>query len=334
MTDRHIVVTGAAGFLGFHIARALAARPNTSLICVDNLSRGADDNYYRALCELPNVQRFDIDLCDPAKVALLPTNVDFVYHMAALNGTQNFYERPMDVIRSCTLPTIHLVDHFGKATSPITCFVYAGTSEAYASTVTRFEWPVPTDETVPLSIDGTDNPRWSYAASKLHGEIVVNQASRAMGFPAVVVRFHNAYGPRMGDKHVIPDFMERMKAGQYELFGHSDTRSFLYVDDAVRATVMVAESQTEGVNTINIGGTEELTMAELGRRMLDIRDIDAEIILHPSPQGSVKRRAPDTSKLKALTGFSERISLDAGLALTAQFYIDAVLPPPSEPYLV
>lgn len=334
MTDQRILITGAAGFLGFHLARALAMRPATEVICVDNFSRGEDDIHFRSLCNLPNVLRIDADLCDATEVRRLPTNVDYVYHMAALNGTQNFYERPIEVIRSCTLPTIFLAEHFGQAAKSLKCFVYAGTSESYASTVTRFNWPVPTDESVPLSIDGTENPRWSYAASKMHGEIVVNQASRVMGMPVLVARFHNAYGPRMGDKHVIPDFMDRMKHDRYELFGHSDTRSFLYVDDAVRATVAVAEAHNGGAVTVNIGGTEELTMEELGKRILAVRNVEASIELHPSPAGSVKRRAPNTDKLRQLIRFSEKVSLNDGLALTAQFYLDGVLPPPTKHPLV
>lgn len=304
-------------------------RPETEVICVDNFSRGEDDVHFRSLCELPNVLRIVADLCDPVEVSKLPVDVDYVYHMAALNGTQNFYERPLEVIRCCTLPTIYLAEHFGKSAKNLKCFVYAGTSESYASTVSRFNWPVPTDESVPLSIDGTENPRWSYAASKMHGEIVVNQASRVTGMPVIVARFHNAYGPRMGDKHVIPDFMDRMKHQRFELFGHSDTRSFLYVDDAVRATVSLAEKHNGGAVTVNIGGTEEITMEELGKRILGVRNVSATIELHPSPAGSVKRRAPDTSKLRNMTNFVENVSLDDGLALTAQFYLDGVLPPPT-----
>ncbi|MFN3780169.1 MAG: NAD-dependent epimerase/dehydratase family protein [Brevundimonas aurantiaca] len=313
------LVTGAAGFLGFHLARALSAREGFEVICVDNFARGENDAHYDALTARPNVKRLDIDLTDPSACDALP-DADYVYHLAALNGTQNFYERPMAVIKGCTLPTIYLAERYGRSPQ-MKRFVYAGTSESYASTVTRFGWPVPTGEDVPLGLDDVMNPRWSYAGSKMHGEVVTAQAGRTYGFPFSIIRYHNAYGPRMGDKHVVPDFYARMREGRYELFGYEDTRSFLYVDDSVRATIMVAEADAAAGEIINIGGAEEITMLELGQRMLRQEGVAEDITLHPSPAGSVKRRAPDVSKLKHLTGFNERISMADGLKATSDFYL-------------
>ena len=318
---QRILVTGAAGFLGFHLARALARRGDVGLFCVDNFLRGEADDHYRALGEMPGVTLIEADLASEAAVAALPGDMDYVYHLAALNGTQNFYERPLAVIRACTLPTIFLAERYGAQATPLRRFIYAGTSESYASTVTRFGWPVPTAEDVPLGIDDVTNPRWSYAGSKLHGEIVTAQAARALGFPMTIIRYHNAYGPRMGDKHVIPDFMARMREGRYELFGHADTRSFLYVDDCVRATLLVGESEACAGEIVNVGGEAEMTMHALGREILRSEGVDAEITLHSSPAGSVRRRAPDIAKLKRLTGFTERVSLADGLRVTADFYL-------------
>lgn len=316
---RHLV-TGAAGFLGFHLTRALAARGDVEIVAVDSFIRGERDAHLAALADLPNVTFVEADLSDAAAVAALPDGIDTVFHLAALNGTQNFYERPLDVIRCCTVPTMLLAGRYGP--SGVRRFLYAGTSESYASTVTRFNWPVPTAEDVPLSIDDVTNPRWSYAISKMHGEVVTAQAGRAFGMPFSIIRYHNAYGPRMGDKHVVPDFYARMRQGHYELFGHADTRSFLYVDDAVCATLMVAETAACADEIINIGGTREVTMLELGHAMMAVRGVSDEIVLHDSPVGSVKRRAPVVDKLKRLTGFAERVSLEDGLEATARFYLD------------
>jgi UDP-glucose 4-epimerase len=324
------LVTGAAGFLGFHLARALAAR-GAEVVCVDNFERGADDAAYRALLDRPNVTGIIADLADERAVAALPDGIDYVYHLAALNGTQNFYERPLAVIRASTLPTIFLAERYGRQAQPLRRFVYAGTSESYASTVTRFGWPVPTAEDVPLGIDDPTNPRWSYAGSKMHGEVVTAQAGRSHGFPFSIIRYHNAYGPRMGDKHVVPDFLARMSDGRFELYGHADTRSFLYVDDSVRATMMVAECDAAAGEIVNIGGTDEITMLELGRAILAVEGVDAEIALHPSPAGSVGRRAPDVAKLQRLTGYRPRVPLAAGLRATGDWYLRDRLAPPLDP---
>lgn len=320
------MVTGAAGFIGFHLARRLAQKPGARVVLVDNFARGENDELYRQLCRRPNVEAHDVDLTDPAAVARLPDDVDVVYHEAALNGTQNFYERPYEVLRSGTLPTFHLVEKYVRP-GRLTRFVYAGTPESYASTVNRFDWEVPTDETVPLCVDDVFNERWSYAAAKIHGEVLSINACREFGVPFSIIRYHNVYGPRMGDKHIVPDFLARLARGRAELYGHEDTRSFLYVEDAVEATLLVGQSPATAGEIVNVGGDRELSMLELARQMMCLLGRKAEeIVLHAPPPGSVKRRVPSIRKLEELTGFRARWSLDEGLAETIRFYVPELVP--------
>ena len=288
------------------------------MTCVDNFVRGEPDRAYRELADLSNVTRVDCDLTDRAAVAALP-DVDLVFHMAALNGTQNFYERPFDVVRHCTLPTLNLIERYAQA--GLQRFVYAGTSEAYASTVTRFGWAVPTAEDVPLSFDDPANVRWSYGASKMHGEVAAFAAAQQYGLAHSIIRYHNAYGPRMGDKHVVPDFLMRAANGEFVLYGAEDTRAFIYVDDAVEATLAVAENEGCVGEVVNVGGAREIRIDELGRLMMAAGGWEGEITVHPSPKGSVRRRAPDLAKLSRLTGFRECWTLERGLKETAAFYV-------------
>jgi nucleoside-diphosphate-sugar epimerase len=125
----------------------------------------------------------------------------------------------------------------------------------------------------------------------------------------------------MGDNHVIPDFLMRMKSGTYSLYGHEDTRSFIYIDDAVRATLMLALADKAANETVNVGSEQEVTILEVGQKILEIEGVNEEIELNDSPKGSVRRRAPDTSKLQALTGFAEEWSLTRGLTETIEFYL-------------
>jgi UDP-glucose 4-epimerase len=315
-----VLVTGAAGFIGFALADSLSRQPGNTVCVVDNFVRGERDDAYEELCSRDNVSAFELDLTDRDALEVLPESFEVIYHMAALNGTQNFYERPYDVVRCSTLPTFHLLDRYGVGRG-LRRFVYAGSSEAYAGTVSTFDWPVPTAENVPLCISDPTNVRWSYGASKLHGEVMVIAAGQQYGLDYTVIRYHNVYGPRMGDKHVVPDFLARMKSGVYSLYGHRDTRSFIYIDDAVRATIMLAECPEAAQETVNVGSEREITILELGRELLALAGIDAEIELHDSPAGSVARRAPDVSKLKSLVGFSEQSTLAAGLRATMDYYL-------------
>lgn len=315
-----ILVTGAAGFLGFYIARQLAETDGCSVVCVDSFVRGRRDGLYRELTSRPNVSHVTADLCDPAAVSALPDDIDVIFHLAALNGTQNFYERPFDVVRCCTLPTLHLLEKYGPL-QRLKRWLYAGTSEAYASTVTRFGWEVPTGEDVPLGITDVLNSRWSYGASKLHGEITTINGCRHFGIPWTIARFHNAYGPRMGDKHVIPDFFTRARNGVFELYGHEDTRSFIYAEDAARATILLANTKAAAGQVVNVGSEDEMSILDLGHAMMKAAGLAGEIALHPSPKGSVRRRAPKIGLLRQLTGYAPDWTFEAGLKSTAAYYL-------------
>jgi nucleoside-diphosphate-sugar epimerase len=315
-----IVVTGAAGFIGHHLAVALAYAPNVELICVDNHVRGENDEAYGQLISRTNVVSFNMDLSDRAALNELPADPDYIFHLAALNGTQNFYERPFDVVRHCTLPTIFLLDRYRECKS-LKRFVYASSSETYASTISRFGWPVPTGEDVPVGIDDITNVRWSYGGSKMHGEIAVIAAAEQFGLPYSAIRYHNVYGPRMGDKHVMPDFLMRARDGTFVLYGHEDTRTFMYIEDAVRATLEISRLENCKDQIINVGGSREIDIGELGQLMMKLGGFDGEIDRLPSPKGSVSRRVPELSKLRALTGFKESWTLEEGLKRTIEFYM-------------
>jgi nucleoside-diphosphate-sugar epimerase len=180
---------------------------------------------------------------------------------------------------------------------------------------------VPTAEDVPLTIGDVRNPRWSYAASKLHGEVLTALGCGELGLPFTVLRYHNAYGPRMGDKHVLPDFLSRARDGTLALYGHEETRSFLYVDDAVDATIALADCEAASGEIVHVGSPREIMIADLARLAMRVAGLRGEIALHPAPAGSVRRRVPDISKLRRLIGFTEKVSLEEGLARTATYYL-------------
>ena len=188
------LVTGGAGFLGYHLAYALA-EAGQDVVVVDNLVRSQIDPRFDALTKRDNVTFLHGDLCETEFVSALP-DVKRVFHLAALNGTQNFYDKPLDVIRHSTIPALNLLDRYARA--DLDLFAYTGSSESYAGAISRGLTGIPTPETTPLVIGEVDNPRWSYAAGKLHGELAVAAAGSQCGTPWQIWRVHNCVGPRQG----------------------------------------------------------------------------------------------------------------------------------------
>jgi nucleoside-diphosphate-sugar epimerase len=309
------LVTGAAGFLGAHLTRLLSSRGHRVVAVDKGLHANAAEQISR-LRSLDGVEYVSMDLADRSAVSTLPS-VDGVFHLAALNGTHNFYARPWETVWHSTVPTLMLLEHYADRSPGF--FFYAGSSETYAGTVTRFDWPVPTDETVPLTIEDPRGIRWSYGASKLHGEVASFAAQAQSGIPVVVGRFHNAYGPDMGIHHVIPDFINRGKQGTFELHGARQTRSFLYVDDAVNAVTVVAERALGEV--VNIGSPHEVEIIDLARVIMQEAGWTGEIAEFPAPEGSVARRAPDVTRLRELVDVDAFVPLPEGIRRTLPSYL-------------
>jgi len=156
------------------------------------------------------------------------------------------------------------------------------------------------------------------------GEFLCVQFGKKNGVPASVIRYHNIYGPRMGTKHVIPEFILRMPAREnpFRIYGGQETRAFCYVDDAVRATILVADAPACAGEIVHIGNPrEEVTIEALAELVMEQFGEQVEIKECGGRSGSVSRRCPDTSKLKHLTGYEAQVPLKEGLARTCKWYL-------------
>lgn len=277
-----ILLTGANGFIGSHLSKELK--------CVTVDYNGCDYNG---------------DLSDPAFVNSLP-DVDTVIHLAAFNSTKNFYSTPFSVIDSIVTPTMNLLKRY-----PHAHFVYAGSSEEYAGTVNRGWASVPTPEDVALSIDDITNPRWCYASGKIAMESAVISNSVQNSNTYTIIRFHNIYGPGQ-QNHFIPEFIDRLHEGNSVLYGWEDTRSFCYIDDAIKLVAGVYNCKNQ---IINIGSNTETSILDVAHKIMDQMNIDrANLDLQPGVEGSTPRRAPDTTKLLTLMPKFKFTSLKEGLS--------------------
>lgn len=318
---RRILVTGGAGFIGLHLAEALASDGANAITLVDDFSRGRRDHELEALLGRPNVALISADLTDPASYRDLGRGYDEIYHLAGKLGVANVIERPYQVIRGNAMATLLLLDWWLAGGGDR--LLYASTSEAYAWTQSFYPLPVPTPESVPLALTDLTHPRASYAGVKMFGELAVIQAARTGRLNCAVVRYHNVYGPRMGFEHVIPELHARARRGENPMVVRSahHVRAFCYVSDAVTASV-AALRRANGQETFNIGNdAEPVTIGDLAQRLLRITGVNAKVVeAPPAANDPIAKRCPDISRARARLGFNPAIALDRGLAMTLAWY--------------
>ena len=324
---KRAIVTGGSGFIGYHLAEYLSRKEkDMEVTVIDNHARGIPDEMFKNLISRENVIFLNADMTEKKFYDKLTGRYDQVYHLAAINGTKNFYERPYLVLRANILTLMNMLEWC----TPDNCgaFLYTSSSETYAGTYNCFlnDHPefVPSREDIPLTIDNVLNPRWSYGGSKMIGEILTANYGRVHSVPFKIIRYHNIYGPRMGFEHVLPEFIKRIydRKNPFDVFGGQETRAFCDVRDGVRATEAVMLSEKCNGEIVHIGKSdEEIKIIDLLTKLLDIADYHPTINVLPAPDGCVMRRCPNTDKLYKLTGYRANISLDEGLPYIYKWYM-------------
>ena len=283
-----LVLTGHKGFIGSHYLRH--ADSDTEVEVIKTFDKASGE-----------------DLCNP-RVAYESPDCDVVVHMAATNGTKLFYEQPTEVAFNNTLPTFNLVHRYQNTNTKI---VFTSTCEIFNGAIDAGYYPVPTDEQVPVMFDDITNPRWSYSVPKALGENLIANC----GAPWLVIRYFNIYGPGQKD-HFISEFVERCKQGLYYIKG-DDTRSFCYIDDAIEMTHRLVKHHSGHI--VNVGRQEEIRISTIAKTIMGIMGIDPDKLeITNGPKGSAKRRCPDTSLVRKLTGFNDYTPLHVGLKKTIE----------------
>jgi UDP-glucose 4-epimerase len=319
-----IVVTGAGGFIGRALVRDLATNPSNEVWALDNNFRGS----LKSISERPNLVFQECDVCNYNDVIKVLKGASIVFHLAAINGTRNFYDIPERVLEVGIIGTHNVT----KACTEldINHLVFASSSEVYQKPK-----QVPTTEEENCRVPEINNPRLSYGGSKIAGELIVHNYLRNYNTSFTIFRPHNVFGPEMGFDHVIPELIKKIfKASngkrqtgekiEIEIEGDgSETRSFVYIDDTIDA-INLCTNTGEKNNIFNIGTEEEKTINNLLISIGDILDIDLSIKPSKVRRGSTPRRCPDTSKLRFL-GFIQKTSFEQGLKKTVDWYWDYYL---------
>jgi UDP-glucose 4-epimerase len=316
--NRRIVILGAAGFIGYHLAKFLNETCELEILLIDNFVRGENDAEFKKLIKSKKIVFKELDLTQENSFIDLFTSNDIVINCAALNGTQNFYEKPVQVIRNSAISAAYAAEFCAKVN--VKKYIYFASSESYAGGVTLGYTQVPTSENVPLVIQDVYNPRWSYAASKTLGEVAVIANHHQYDLQFVILRIHNVYGPRMGLQHVIPDLIHKFNLGNMQVHGVDETRAFFYVNDLNRILYELVFNEKIPSNLIyNVGSAQEISILELSKLLLKEMNLNLEIEPIYSFVGSVPRRCPDTSLLRSYYKYTET-DLIVGLQETLSWY--------------
>lgn len=314
-----IVILGAAGFIGYHLASKFVSNKAYKLVLVDNFINSRQDKELSELLNFENIIFKNLDLTIESNYKDLFEPGDIVLNCAAINGTQNFYSKPTQVVKNTAISAIIAAEYASKI--KVELYVYFGSSESYAGGLSLDLISLPTSEEVPLVIPDVRNVRWSYAASKTLGEIATIANAKQYGLNFLILRLHNVYGPRMGIHHVIPDLISKFRASDGSVYGLDETRSFMYIDDFIEAVSLIIFNPFVVKNcTYNVGSENETTIAVLAEMIKQEMKSDVEICSAGSFLGSAKRRCPDTSRLRSQVKFRET-SLVIGISKTVNWYL-------------
>jgi dTDP-glucose 4,6-dehydratase len=308
---RRAVVTGGAGFLGSHLCEALLAR-DVEVVCLDNFLTGAPEN----VAHLLEHQRFRLVRCDVSEYVHVPGPVDLVLHFASPASPADYLRMPIETLKVGSLGTLHTL---GLAREKGARYVLASTSEVYGD---------PLEHPQRESYWGNVNPvgpRGVYDEAKRFSEALTTAYRLSRDTDTGIVRIFNTYGPRMrpGDGRAIPTFMAQALAGEpVTVAGDgTQTRSVCYVDDTVAGIIALAMSDEP--DPVNIGNPQEISMADLARRIIDLTGSSSGIELVPLPVDDPKVRRPDTTRASEILGWAPRVELDDGLRRTLRWFAQA-----------
>lgn len=314
---QRVLVTGGAGFIGSHVTRELVRR-GYQVRVLDNFFRGSRKNLEGFESDVEIIEGDCVDL-ETMKHAV--AGRDTVYHLASVNGTEYFYKIPAKILDSGIRGMLNLIQALAGA--GVERVIYASSAEVYG-----IPHQFPTPEEHPLVVPDPYNPRWSYSGTKIIGELLLLNHASNLGVAPVILRYHNSYGPYMGWKHVVSEFLYRMITGApFTILGTGEeTRSFCYISDTVEGSILAGAHPAAANEIFNIGNPSEISINNLVSTLEEITGISVKREYVPFPQSGTPRRVPDITKSERLLGFKTKISLYDGLIPTYKWARAALWP--------
>ena len=304
---QRVVITGAAGFIGSHLAETLLDR-GYSVIGIDNLLTGDIAN----IAHLAG-RDFQFIKHDVTNYIYVEGPVDRVMHWASPASPIDYLELPIPTLKVGALGTHKAL---GLAKAKGARFVLASTSEVYGDPLEH-----PQRETYWGNVNPI-GPRGVYDEAKRFAEAMTVAYHRYHGVNTKIVRIFNTYGPRMrvNDGRAAPAFISQaLRNEDVTVFGDgTQTRSFTYITDLVEGIIALMLSDQHG--PINIGNPREMTIEEIARTIITMTGSKSRIIYKPLPTDDPKQRRPDITRARTLLGWEPKVQLDEGLVKTIEYF--------------
>src|SRR5580765_3071596 len=306
-TKRRVVITGAAGFIGSHLAETLLDQ-DYQVIGIDNLVTGDTAN----IAHLVN-RDFTFIKHDVTNFIYVEGQIDCVLHLASPASPLDYLMLPIPTLKVGALGTHKAL---GLATAKKARFVLASTSEVYGDPQEH-----PQKETYFGNVNPV-GPRAVYDEAKRFAEAMTVAYHHIHGVGTKIVRIFNTYGPRMGlnDGRAVPAFASQaLKNEEVTLFGDgSQTRSFTYITDLVDGIIKMMLSNEHG--PINIGNPHEMTIKEIAETIVRMTGSKSKVIYKPLPTDDPKQRKPDITLARTLLKWEHKVPLDQGLVKTLAYF--------------
>ncbi len=308
MTNKRVLVTGAAGFLGSHLCDRFIAE-GYDVVGMDNLITGDLKN----IEHLFKLKEFEFYHHDVSKFIHVPGKVDYIMHFASPASPIDYLKIPIQTLKVGSLG-IH--NCLGLARVKNARVLIASTSEVYGDPMVHPQTEEYWGNVNPVG------PRGVYDEAKRFQEAMTMAYHTYHGLETRIVRIFNTYGPRMrlNDGRVLPAFIGQALRGEdLTMFGDgSQTRSFCYVDDLVDGIFKLLHSDYAG--PVNIGNPDEITIKDFGEEIIKLTGTSQKLISKPLPKDDPKQRKPDITLARKLLGWEPKVNRAEGLKITYEYF--------------
>jgi dTDP-glucose 4,6-dehydratase len=308
MSNKRVLITGAAGFLGSHLCDRFI-REGFDVVGMDNLITGD----LRNIEHLFKLKEFEFYHHDVSKFIHVPGNIDYILHFASPASPIDYLKIPIQTLKVGALGTHNCL---GLAKAKGARMLVASTSEVYGDPLVH-----PQNEEYWGNVNPV-GPRGVYDEAKRFMESITMAYHTFHQVETRIIRIFNTYGPRMrlNDGRALPAFIGQALRGEdLTVFGDgSQTRSFCYVDDLIEGIYRLLMS--DYAYPVNIGNPSEISLLEFAEEILKLTGAETKIIFKPLPADDPKQRKPDITKARELLGWEPKVDRATGLKITYDYF--------------